>query len=167
MATFVRNDMLQFLNDLDAPDKVTQSVDESDTEVVFPIEKFEYKLLYSKDFPYDQDARTKEEKILDDVKYFINRHLYDEDPYFDSEKNICEFPVEEIFRFVHDASDLDEMRKIIRKEFVINDKDCVEHKLPEESDAEFSDYDNDYEDKDDVDEGNDDHAPVQDDDDWD
>ncbi|XP_055311458.1 small RNA 2'-O-methyltransferase [Sitodiplosis mosellana] len=142
MATFVRKDMLPLLNGLDATDDVTPPVDESDTEeVVFPIEKFKYKLLFSKEFPYDQDSRSLDEKILDDVKYFINRHLYDDDLYFDQEKNICEFPVEDIFRHVHDASDLNEMRSIIRKEFVINDKDCVEHKLPEESGSEFSEYD--------------------------
>lgn len=149
MVTFVRKDMLQILNHLDAP--VTQSdappVDESDSEVVFPIEKFKYTLLFSKVFPYDQDSRSVEEKILDDVKYFINRHLYDDNPYFDYEKNICTFPVEDIFRSVHDASDLNEMRTIIRKEFVINNNDCIEHKLPEDTDSEFSEYHSEDEDR--------------------
>lgn len=170
MAIFVRLDMLQLLNSVDTPAEAEQSIDESDTEVVFPIEKFEYELLFHKEFPYDQDSRSLEEKILDDVKYFINRHLYDDDPYFDYEKNICEFPVEDIFRYVHDASDLDELRKIIRKEFVINDKDCIEHKLPQQSGSEYSDYNSD-DDKDEADKENDDGNRVvattqQDEDDW-
>lgn len=163
MATFVRKDILQLLNNYDASDEGTVA-DGSDTEVVFPIEKFEYRLLFSNEFPYDQDVRTVEEKILDDVKYFINRHLYDDDPYFDYEKNICEFPIEHIFRFVHDSSDLNEMRTIIRKEFVINEKDCVEHKLPEESDFEFDDHDDD---KDDHEVNKENTPPDLGDDDWD
>lgn len=152
MALFVRLDMVKLLKSPDThAEAAEQSVDESDTEVVFPIEKFKYELLFHKEFPYDQDSRSLEEKILDDVKYFINRHLYDDDPYYDYEKNICEFPIEDIFRFVHDASDLDEMRKIIRKEFVINDKDCVEQTLPE---SEYSDYVSD-EDKDEANKEND------------
>lgn len=141
MATFVCKDMLQLLNGHDAPDEVTPSTDESHTdEVVFPIEKFKYELLFSKEFPYDQDARSLEEKIIDDVKYFMNRHFYEDDPYFVEEIERFQFPIQDIFRHVHDASDLDEMRAIIRKEFVINDQDCVEHELPKESESEPSEY---------------------------
>lgn len=152
MATFVRKDMLQLLNGHGAPDEVTPPTDESHTdEVVFPIEKFKYELLFSKEFPYDQDARSLEEKIIDDVKYFMNRHLYEEDQYFVDERGgIFYFPVKDIFRHVHEASDLDELRAIIRKEFVINDQDCVERELPKECESELSEYEEDVQDNDDV-----------------
>lgn len=165
MATFVRKDMLQLLNGYDAPDEFTPSTDESQPdEVVFPIEKFQYELLFSKEFPYNQDARSVEEKIIDDVKYFMNRHLYEDDQYFVEDKNIFHFPVKDIFLHVHEASDLDEMRAIIRKEFVINEQDCVEHELPIESDSEPSEFEEDVEDNDKHEvkrtNGNNEHATV-------
>lgn len=146
MAIFVRKDMLEILSNdsTDEPTSVISSFDPLDSEVVFPIEKIQYELLFRKEFPFDCDTRTTREKMLDDVKYFINRHLHYDDPYFDEERDICVFPVEDIFRFVHDASDLDELRTIIRKEFVINGEDCVESKLEVESDE--SDPDDDQED---------------------
>lgn len=81
------------------------------------------------------------EKIMDDVKYFIYRNLSIDDPYFNEEKDICEFPVQDIFQFVHYAVEIDEMRKIIRQDgYEINEEDCVEQKLPSESESEQSDY---------------------------
>lgn len=142
MVCFVRKDILQILLDKDSSEDLPSlSINRPNCEVVFPIEKFNYELLFSKVFPYSEETRTMEERILDDVKYFINRHLYEDDPFFDEEKNIFQFPIETIFSFVHDATDTNELRAIIRKEFVINDNDCVEHNMPEPSDSEQSNSD--------------------------
>lgn len=100
-------------------------------------------LCCSKEFPFDNDARTVEEKIMDDIKYFIHRHSYEDNPYFDYEKDMCEFPVEDIFPFIHEANDVDELRAVISKEFVINENDCLVYKLP----ISESDSDDNYEDE--------------------
>ncbi|XP_031639577.1 small RNA 2'-O-methyltransferase [Contarinia nasturtii] len=139
-AIFVRKDMLELLNE-DTPDGIAPPLVVTDSEVVFPIEKFDYKLLFSKKFPYDEDDRSYEEKIIDDVHYFINRNL---DTYLNEERNICEFPITEIFHCVRDVANIDELRTIIRAEFVVNENDCVEKALPENDDSEISDYDYDY-----------------------
>lgn len=153
LACFVRKDILQASQNDSSSDKNAESSIRSNTEIVFPVEKIEYELLYSKEFPYDQDTRTTNEKILDDVKYFFHRHLSADDSYFNEERDICEFPVEDIFRFVHDAVEIDEMRSIIRQDgFEINEQDCVEHKLPSDSDPEQSDSDE--QDADETDENN-------------
>lgn len=141
MVTFVRTDMIKLLNDASA--EPTSQTDRSNSEVVFPLEKFKYNLLFSKEFPYDQDARTPQEKIIDDVKYFIHRHSCENSLYFDYEKDIFEFPVPNIFPFIHEVINIDELRTIIRTEFVINENDCIVYKLPEDSD-----FDDDYEDDD-------------------
>lgn len=146
MACFVRLDILQ--NNLNVPDEpieqpLDQEQQQQNTDVPFPIEKFPYKLLFNKVFPFNQDARSVDEKIMDDVKYFINRHLHADDPYFNEEKEICEFPLGNILPFVHDAADLNELRTIVQKEFAINAQDCIEHKLHESSDYD-SDDDEDY-----------------------
>lgn len=147
MVTFVRKDMLEILLNDGSNDELSKSqpLEQPDSEVVFPIDKCNYKLLYRKDYPYDQDIRSADEKILDDVKYFINRHLCEEGAYFDEDRNICEFPIENIFHFVHDVADMNELRKIIRKEFVINEKDCIEQNIPVDDDYELDQSDDDYE----------------------
>lgn len=146
MAVFVRKDMLEILSN-NSTEEIAPSSDRPDSDVVFPINKIQYELLFSKEYPYHCDTRSTEQKILDDVKYFIHRHLTADDVFFNEDRDICEFPVEEIFKFVHDADDLDEMRTIIRKEHVINDKDCVEQKLDDESDYEQDDDYDDYDDQ--------------------
>lgn len=142
MACFVRLDVLH--NHLNTDESIDQL--QRDTDIsIFPIEKFPYKLLFNKAFPINQDARSVEVKIMDDVKYFIHRHLSADDPYFNEEKDLCEIPLENILPFVHDTTDLNELRSILHKEFVINETDCIEHKLAENSDFEQSDDGDNYE----------------------
>lgn len=136
MVTFARIDMIKLLEN-ESIDILT--FDRSNSDVEFPIDKFNYQLLFRKEFPFHNDCRTTGEKIMDDVKYFINRHSYEDDGYYDYEKDLCIFPIEAIFQCVHDAADLDQMRTIILKEFVINAQDCVEYKLPVETQSESSD----------------------------
>lgn len=165
MVCFIRSDMLgkHTAETVESPSGQQQ---QQDIDVPFPIEKFPYKLLFSKEFPFNQDARSVEEKILDDVKYFIHRHLNADDPYFNEEKDICEIPLGNILPFVHDTSDLNELRTIIQKEFVVNAGDCIEHKLIESSDYEQSDSDG----YDDIDQQNAQNQPISnkdDDESWD
>lgn len=146
MACFVRLDLLSSHTD-ELPRQTFEKTQAQNVDVPFPIEKFPYKLLFSKEFPFHQDARSIDEKIMDDVKYFINRHLNSDDPYFNDEKDICEFPLKSMLPFVHDAADLNELRKVVKKEFAVNAQDCIEHKLLEESDDyDQSDYENDDDD---------------------
>lgn len=140
MVCFIRLDILE--NHLEhTAESIEQPSEQNqrNIDVPFPIQKFPYKLLFSKVFPFNQDARSVEEKIMDDVKYFINRHLNPDDPYFNDEKDICEIPLSNILPFVHDTADLNELRTIVHKEFVINEDDCIERKLIESSDYEQSD----------------------------
>lgn len=138
MVCFLRSDILENQTAETADESIA---DQEGIDVPFPIEKFPYKLLFSKEFPFNQDARSVEEKIMDDVRYFINRHLTVDDPYFNEEKNICEIPLANILPFVHDSADLNELRTIVQKEFLINEQDCIEHKLIESSDFEDDEYD--------------------------
>lgn len=146
MACFIRLDILE--NRLNHTKESIEQPSEQQQNIIvpFPIEKFPYKLLFSKPFPFDQDARSVEEKIMDDVKYFINRHLSADDPYFKEDRDICEIPLANVLPFVHDVADLNELRTIVQKEFVINQEDCIEHKLIEESEYEESDFGNDDDD---------------------
>lgn len=143
MVCFIRLDFLEnHSNHTD--ESIEQPLEEQqNTDVPFPIEKFPYKLLFSKPFPFDQDARSNDEKIMDDVKYFINRHLDTDDPYYNEDKAIYQIPLDNILPFVHDAADLNELRTVVQKEFVINQNDCIEQKPIEDSDYEEDDYDQD------------------------
>lgn len=122
-----------------------QSVSAGDqTEGAFPIEKFPYKSLFKFDHPHDKRDRI--QIVLDDVQYFIRRHIYHEDPYFNDSRNLFQFPIEEIFHYVHDAVDVDDLRSILleNKDFVI-ENDCVMADPPPESDSESYTDDENYE----------------------
>lgn len=101
--------------------------------------------MFSKPFPVDQDARSTDEKIMDDIKYFVSRHMTYDDPYFNEERGIYIIPLENVLPFVHDVADLNGLRTVAQKEFAINDHDCIEHELIESSD-EHSDVDDDNDD---------------------
>lgn len=148
MVCFIRIDLLEHHLDSNETIDAPRTADQQCIDVPFPIEKFPYKLLFSKPFPFNEDARGVEEKIMDDVKYFINRHLTADDQYFDEERDIWIFPLENMLPFVHDATDLKELRAIVQKEFMLNEHDCIEHKLIESSDFDESDYDDDNRDSD-------------------
>lgn len=160
VAIFVRNDILQ--SSIDETTEISSSLLEADSEVIFPVEKFDYKLLFRKEFPYDNDKRTTEEKILDDVHYYINRNL---DTYLNEDTNISEIPITEIFRCVRDATDIDELRTIIRTKFVINENDCIESAVQYDEISDYGDDEIDSVNKENID--NNRQNDVSSDDNWD
>lgn len=129
IACFVRNDVL----DKDA------SIISTDDEM--PVGNFEYKQLFEYVYPVDVDKRSRSEIIMDDAKYFINRHSDEDGRYFIYAQNAFEFPVRDIFEFVAESYDENELRTILRKEFVINENDCVIVDAQHESDySDVEDY---------------------------
>lgn len=141
MVCFVLKEMVEVLNDEEP--QATVSLQQPLSEIKFPIEKFRYELLFRKVFPFDEDTRNSDEKALDDVKYFINRHRYEDDPFFNDEKNIYEFPIENILQFVDNFDDVNALRAIIQKEFTIDINDCIVCPVLESSGSEQDDVDDD------------------------
>lgn len=142
MACFVRRDLLS--------DQLPNiETDEMEAEVSpFPVEKFEYKLLFKNDFPVDEDKRSVEEIILHDVEYFFARFTYkfDEDFYYSMERDRYEFPMQQIFECVFTAPDYDELKSIVATKYCVEENDIVVVPVPvEDSSSEFEEYENENE----------------------
>lgn len=99
-----------------------------DREVIFPIEQFEYKQLFDYVYPINEDRRSHSEMVLDDAKYFINRHLNMDGRYYNSDLDAFEFPVRDIYYYTQDAADTNELRTVLQSAFKINENDCVVYK---------------------------------------
>lgn len=148
MACFVRRDLLN------EPPLVAENNTAEPDVSPFPVEKFEYKLLFQNEFPLNEDSRTNDEIIMDNVEYFFNRFIYkfDEDFYYNMERDRYEFPLQEIYECVHEAPDYDELKSVVMKRYRIEENDSVIVPIPvdhssssdfEESELELNDIRND------------------------
>lgn len=108
----------------------------------FPVEKFEYKLLFKNDFPIHTDHRTEEEMIMDNVVYFFNRFIYkyDEEFYYNPDRDRYEFPLNDIFNHVAVAPDYGELKQIVIKKYQIEENDIVVVAVPVSDDSSSSDF---------------------------
>lgn len=139
MACFVRRDLLN------EPQFVAET-DTTEPEVSpFPVEKFEYRLLFQNEFPISQDIRTNEEIIMDNVEYFFNRFIYkfDDEYYYNMDRDRYEFPLQQIYECVHEAPDYDELKRVVISKYCIEANDIVIVPVPNDeyssSDCEGSD----------------------------
>lgn len=143
MACFVRKDLVSLLSSTDSNENLVsnqETIDEDD-EVIFPINKFQYRHLFKYVFPKKpEDTRSQEEIVLDEVKYFINRHAYnDNNIYFNYEKNSLEIPLKDFVPYVHNIVDENELRGILQKTFAINEMDCVIHEIEDSGSSDLND----------------------------
>lgn len=149
MACFVRRDLL----DEPSVDTVTATNSTDTNECPFPIEKFNYKLLFENEFPIDEDKRTVEEVIMDNVVHFFNRFTYkfDEEFFYNYERDRYEFPMQQIYECVHEAPDYEQLKNIVMKKYRIEENDIVIVPVPvdDASNSEFdgSDVENDVNDQ--------------------
>lgn len=120
------------------------SMDPTDTTVVYPIEKFPYKLLFSTEYPEFIETRSHINIILDDVKYYIHRHTVDDSRFFDEDSNSLIMPIEEMMPFVHEAASVAELREIIKNDYTIDSNNCIVYSLDDDdsnSSNSYPDYD--------------------------
>lgn len=133
MACFVRRDLLN--EQLGDSESGTVEADESP----FPVDKFEYKLMFTNEFPImiDDDSRTEEEIIMDNVESFFNRFIYrfDEEFYFNVDRDRYEFPLQQIYECVYNAPDIDQLRKVLMGKYHIGEDDIVIVPIPEDMDS--------------------------------
>lgn len=123
IACFAHENLLSMKNE---PTKLIPSSESLlDNEVIFPIRKIEYERLFKYDYPFYVEKRTRADVIMDDAKYFINRNLREDGKYFNSELEHFKIPFNEIFCSIPEVDDESEVRTILRKEFNIDNNDCV------------------------------------------
>lgn len=74
-----------------------------------------YKLVHKEQFPFNVDERTKEEKVLDEAKYHINR-LRRLEMYINAEQTFAQIPVIAVYQFVENlVNSSSEMVAILTK----------------------------------------------------
>lgn len=122
----------------------------TDTTVVYPIEKFPYKLLFSHEFPEFVETRSYTNIILDDVKYFIHRHTVDDSMFLDEDSNTLIIPIDEMFPFVHQAASVAELRETVQNYYTIDNNNCIVYSLNDDSSSSSNDSDYDYNQSNDV-----------------
>lgn len=130
LACFVRKDLLGL-------DTVTVP----DTDVLYPLEKYEYKQLFEYTYPMNVDNRSRTDRMMDDSKYFIHRNSNEDEKYYNSETDRFAFPLGDIFQFVQDAASEMELRDILCKEFQIDENNCVVVEQQYESEESYHDDD--------------------------
>lgn len=75
------------------------------------IDKMNYRLIQSCTYPRVWDDRSREEKILDEGVFHLNRYMNLDDYDYDSENNVIKVPVTEVFNLVYrQTTDINEFR---------------------------------------------------------
>lgn len=129
-ACFVRKDLLGL-----------ETITVPDTDVLYPLDKYEYKQLFEYIFPMDVDNRSRTDRIMDDSKYFIHRNSNEDEQYYNSETDQYLFPLEDIYQFVQDAANEMELREILLEQFRIDENNCVVVEQQYESEESYHEND--------------------------
>lgn len=83
------------------------------TKEVVEASKSSYKLVHKEQFPFHIDERSKEEKILDEAKYHINR-LRRLEMYINVEQTFAQIPVVAVYQFLENlVNSSSEMVKVL------------------------------------------------------
>lgn len=130
IACFVRKDLLNL-----------ETITVPDTDVLYPLEKYKYELLFEYIYPINVDHRSRTDRIMDDSKYFIHRNSNVDEKYYNSEEDRFLFPLDDIYQFVQDAASEMELRDILRNEFQIDENNCVIVEQQYESEESYHDDD--------------------------
>lgn len=111
LSFFIRKD---FLESLDKQQEVVEEVEEP-TEL---IECAGYKLIHTVDFPFFHDKRSRDEKILDECRYHINRFRWMEEVFFNYDANRYEIPITAIADACWEVTDnIEEIKSVIKDKF--------------------------------------------------
>lgn len=151
MALFIRKEFIEFLKSEASDDETTCNDDNDDNQEKEVIQCDGYKLLASFDYPVlPLDTRDRNEKIIDEASYQINRYKYME-AYYNNEKCRIEIPIKVIANACWEVTDdKDEIRTAIKEKFKIENELIVFEDEYEDDDNEENQDDYNY----DVDENN-------------
>lgn len=131
LVLFIRND---FYESLETDNEVEEVEESNDTEISnIPCDSYE--LLSSYDYPFHQDNRNRNEKILDEAKYHVNRLRTMEDMYYSEENDRLEIPLAVVVECCWEFNaDINEIRSILENEFKIENEMLIFKMYDNESD---------------------------------
>lgn len=141
LGLFIRKEYLETLN----KDENTEVLDESNEPDQVLVEVDGYRLIQSTEYPFYLDRRTREQKILDECSYHINRFRWMGDEYFNFEADRFEIPITAVANACWQFTDrIDEVQSVLKANFEIegdfvilppNEEEESEAEIDEEMDA--------------------------------
>jgi hypothetical protein len=108
LGLFIRKDFLQTLDASEGDVEITEN--RADVEA--------FKLIHSVSYPFFCDTRSRQEKILEECQYHINRFRWMEDRYFNCETGRIEIPMKHVSSACWELTDdTNEVHPIILNNF--------------------------------------------------
>lgn len=114
LGLFLRKDFLESLDKDEFEERIAD-------EVVPKEELIEcegYKLIHEVQYPFFHDCRSRDQKILDECSYHINRYRWMEDLYYNYEADRFEIPLTVVANACWEITDdIEEIREIVERSF--------------------------------------------------
>lgn len=108
----MRKDFLKSLDD----EEPEETFDEPEPEEL--IECPDYQLIHSAEYPFFHDTRSRDDKILDECNYHLNRFRYMEEDFFNYEADRFEIPLRFLTNSCWQITDnADEIRSVLKEKF--------------------------------------------------
>lgn len=103
-------------------------MNDAETQLIMPVyaTDFDYKHIFSKPFPYDNNVRTADEIALDEFRYFVNRYCGLYNDYYIMEENVYAFPLSDAIRCMNGVVNEDELRELLlRNNYTIRNDEVI------------------------------------------
>lgn len=118
LGLFIRKDFLVSLDVVEDEETKTEEQEEPEQQEV--TECPEYQLIESIVYPFFHDTRNRDEKILDECSYHINRFRWMEEEYFNYDADRFEIPLSSVANACWEITDnIDEIRSILKGKFLM------------------------------------------------
>jgi len=118
LALFLRKDLLEALEQTKAENETEiECFLEQPQQQLIPCD--DYSLVYTVDYPFFQDLRNREEKLLDDCKYYLNKWRYF-DCYLNDDFNRVEVPLDQLAGSCGDEVTVEEILELIKEMYTID-----------------------------------------------
>lgn len=89
-------------------------------------ENVDYHLIQSVVYPFFHDDRSKDEKILDEAEYHLNRFRNFEEVYYVEERQRLEIPLKVLANCTYRITESeDELRSVLKKKYEIVDDNII------------------------------------------
>lgn len=139
LGLFIRKDVLELIAKEDDSMEIERLVLEPLKEPEQSPENPDYHLIQSVDYPFFHDDRSKDEKLLDEAEYHLNRFRNFEEVYFVEERQRLEIPLHVLANCTYRITEcVDELRSVLKQKYEIIDDNII---LPPDDEEEYSEDD--------------------------
>lgn len=89
-------------------------------------ENADYHLIQSVDYPFFHDDRSRDDKILDEANYHLNRFRNFEEIYYVEERQRLEIPLSVLANCTYQITEsVDELRSVLKQKYEIIDDNII------------------------------------------